>query len=790
MVKNLRTLAYMMLLLLGGAGLHAQPSRVDTLSSRYEIMTEWFTPEKLYLHMDRTAYHAGETIWFCGYLTNAAQSVATPTSNYIYVELSGPDGSVHKRVKVRREGDVFPGHLDLQEDLDGGRYTIRAYSLWQLNFSDDFMFHQSIAVVGEKKKKKEPKTAPDAEDIDISFYPEGGRYFTGQMARIGFKVMDRQGRSVTLEGTVKDGSGEVEQRVRTRHDGMGMIQFIPGKGQEIFLETDDGQRWPLPPPADEGASVSVFKADGKRAVRVTGAGGGRYSLLLRDMEGIRFISEIDLDQSVKTLMIMEEDLTPGISSLVLTDSGGRIVSLRHIFRFGSRMARAGISIEETEAGPRKPVGVKLCLTDGNGKAIDAQCSVSVLKGSLAGHIQDDSIESYMLLSSELRGSINDPRYYFDSSVPEKERAAHLDLLMMIQGWSYYDMAAVADPDKTVGELKHLREYLQTLRGKVSRPLSSKTPKKFDMLVLIPQLGVSRLVRVEEGSRFIMDSLDFEEGTGFMIKVKRQESIGDYVPSWLGDSFAPERSYTAAPGYNGTVIAPVEVSYQAATDTLEAAVLTAESMHNDLGVNGHTLPKLDQKAYANTTLIDYLRIKAPGFQYRNGLMYSLRASGLDGLGLRTSPDAWDESPVQLVVDGAVEPWSGFENLTVGETESITISNQPDILFRAKDGVVAVRLQYGTSVSHIMDNDQSMLYFTPLGWQSPSDFYAPRYDKGDIVQEDDRRNTIYWNPRVKISQGSGELTFSTSDEEEWPYRIIVEGIAADGAAFSAVADFGEK
>lgn len=768
---------------------NAQTAEADTLTARYEIMTEWFAPEKLYLHTDRTAFHAGETIWFCGYLKNAADRVMTPGSNYIYVELVRKDGTVARRVKIKRTDGAFPGHIDLQEDLDGGGYTLRAYSLWQMNFSDDFMFHQEIEIVGEKSVSRDGHATKSAV-TDISFYPEGGRYFVGIPARIGFKAMDALGRSIDLEGDVTDLEGNVITTVRTRHDGMGLIQLIPESTRQLYLMTDDGGRHPLPPPAAEGAAVSVLKAEGRRIVRVQGISGGRYRLYLRDIGATRAISEIDTGTKSNTFIIPESELASGINSLILTDTRGNIVSERHFFHYGEGLMHASVHFDGAAPGTRRAVTAGISLADSDGKAADGRCSVSVLKGSMAAYTQDDSMESYMLLSSELRGAINEPRYYFDRNVPEKERAAHLDLLMMIQGWSYFDMDAVADPGKVAGQIRHLREYFQSVRGKVSRPLSSKTPRKFDMLVIVPRLGTSRYVKVEEGSSFIMDSLDFEEGTGFMIKVRKQESIGEYIPSWEGDVFARERSYAGAPGRSGKPSLPAEVDYEVATDTLEAAVLTGQAVHNDLGVSGHTLPQEDQKSYANTTLIDYLKLKAPAFQYRGGLMYSLRSSPFDSYGQRTGPNIWDESPVQLVVDGAVEPWEGFENLTIGETESISISTDPDIIYRAKDGVVAVRLRYGVTVSHNSGNDLSMLYFTPLGWQTPAEFYAPRYDRGDTFQTEDRRNTILWNPGVSISNGEGKFTFCTSDEEEWPYCIIVEGISTEGKAFSTVAFYGSQ
>lgn len=779
-MKRPSILLLLLTLLLGGEA-RAQMPKVDTIVARYGIQTAFFPSEKLFLHIDRTAYHVGETIWFNGYLSNAGRASSLAESNFIYVELLRSDGSVEERVKIKRDGKGFPGHIDIDEDMPAGEYTLRAYTQWQMNFPDDYMFHQRLLVFGGAGRKERTNSSK-AEALDVSFYPEGGRYFAGQPARIGFKAMDGLGRSVELEASVVDAAGEELMKVSTRHDGMGVIQFIPEDAGALWLVTSGGRRFALPPVSSEGASVSVQAASGRRMVRIVGNGAGRCNLLLRDISSLRFVAEVVVDGTAKTVIIPEDAVSPGINSLILIDEKGRMLSERLFFRYDASAPAVQLKETVTSAGPRTPVTASIELKDPSGAPLDGVCSVSVLRLSLAGAAQDDGISSYMHLTSELRGAINDPRWYFDASVPEKERAAALDMLMMIQGWSYYDMDVITDSRSPLGKVRFAREHMQYVRGKISRPLSTRAPKKFSMLVLIPRLGASRYVAVEEGRSFVMDSLDLEEGTGIMIKVKRDDSTLDYIPSWDGDEFAAERRYKAAPGYAAVSRLPQAVEFDSSADTLEAAVLVADAMDTELGVNGRVLPKSDYREFGHWRILEYLRMKAPYFEYRDGIMRNIRTQALDGYGIRWEDTSWDESPVKLVVDGAVEPWEGFESLTVGETKSIAISTQPDIIYNAREGVVSIHLEYGTRVTRMADNVPSMLYFTPLGWQSPQKFYAPRYDRGDAQMGADRRNTIHWDPSVRIADGRAEFTFCTADDEDYPYVVDVEGVTASGEPFS--------
>ncbi len=100
--------------------------------------------EKLYLHLDRTYFMAGETLWFKGYLANADLQDETPESNFIYVELL--KDTLIVREKVKREGLGFPGYISLPASLPAGNYVLRAYTRWQMNWPVEQMFHQHIKI--------------------------------------------------------------------------------------------------------------------------------------------------------------------------------------------------------------------------------------------------------------------------------------------------------------------------------------------------------------------------------------------------------------------------------------------------------------------------------------------------------------------------------------------------------------------------------------------------------------------------------------------------------------------
>ena len=71
-------------------------------------------------------------------------------------------------------------------------------------------------------------------------------------------------------------------------------------------------------------------------------------------------------------------------------------------------------------------------------------------------------------------------------------------------------------------------------------------------------------------------------------------------------------------------------------------------------------------------------------------------------------------------------------------------------------------------------------TPLGYQTPVEFYSPKYDTREAKNNTipDLRSTIHWQPNVlSDSEGKAKIEFYTSDTKT-TYSIIIEGVTPEG------------
>ena len=117
----------------------------DTIIAHFSLM-ERIPKEKLYLHLDKPFYGAGEKIWFKGYLVNANTHQDNAQSNFIITELINRSDSIVERKKIRRDSLGFHNAFTLPATLPAGDYYLRGYTNWMLNDDPDFFYSRNIKI--------------------------------------------------------------------------------------------------------------------------------------------------------------------------------------------------------------------------------------------------------------------------------------------------------------------------------------------------------------------------------------------------------------------------------------------------------------------------------------------------------------------------------------------------------------------------------------------------------------------------------------------------------------------
>ena len=191
--------------------------------------------EKVYLHVDRDSYFAGDDIWFKAYLIDAKDRLLTDHSSNLHVELISPFSKIISNRIIRIDGGLGNGDFKLPVDIRSGRYTLRAYTNYMRNFGDQLFFSKEIVVINSTDSTEISERVKYVENkIKISFFPEGGSLVDNVSSIVAFKVENNLGKGCDVSGKIFSSKGDLITTFRSTHLGMGSFFLRPLPGLSYY----------------------------------------------------------------------------------------------------------------------------------------------------------------------------------------------------------------------------------------------------------------------------------------------------------------------------------------------------------------------------------------------------------------------------------------------------------------------------------------------------------------------------------------------------------------------------
>ena len=452
----------------------------DGLDSIQRMLADAPIQEKVYLHLDNNCYYRGEEIWFKAYVVRADNNQYTDLSRLLYVELVSPDGLLVERqtISISEDGDG-EGSFYLTDSLYSGFYEIRAYTRWMMNFcvtehpsnyrsrqlfysrqmADDFyrlygtVYSRVVPVYETPEKMGEyamkyiverPKTRLDKElkaNLKINFYPEGGHLIAGTKANVAFEAVNELGEQVDITGKV--GS----KTIKTEHEGRGVFTVdVPENGrlEAHFHYADKDYNIDLPKTEKTGCALSVKTDDDDVTATVTLRGVPTdvdYAAVVLSRGQLKVFERFRPDSKGHAAVSIDtRELPSGVSDLLIIDNDGRPMADRLFFVNNHELDNGQITlnIPKIDYQPYEAIDLELQVPEGTD-----QVSVSIRDAATDDPTYDTgNIMTELLLSSELKGFIPHPDYYFEAD--DQQHRHHLDLLLMVQGWRRYNYGDLTD----------------------------------------------------------------------------------------------------------------------------------------------------------------------------------------------------------------------------------------------------------------------------------------------------------------------------------------------------------
>ncbi len=415
--------------------------------------------EKAYLHFDNTSYYVGDTIWFKAYVTLSEELLPTPISRPLYVELADQTGHiVEKQIIKITDGEGHGQFILPASSILSGYYEIRAFTRWMLGFDEQTYFSRTFPVYLASKGEKPERSIttyqlnpsmqqrPEKkEKFTLRFFPEGGQLVKAVPTQVAFKAESSTEANVKMEGTICNANGNKIGTLQTLHDGMGRFEYTPDEKPAIAKVTYKGKQYQfkLPEALPAGYVLNVTNKPGGLAIQVSCNNETPRDTLAVFMshQGQPFAYQLIscTAEAPGTFLIRTKDIPAGVLQISLINREGATLCTRFSFvtpKSQLRISTVGLKPVYT---PYAPIQCQLRVTDAAGRPIETNLSVSIRDAVRSDYLEyDNNIYTDLLLTSDLKGYIHQPGYYFAGTSLQKQ--AELDILLMVHGWRKYDMS--------------------------------------------------------------------------------------------------------------------------------------------------------------------------------------------------------------------------------------------------------------------------------------------------------------------------------------------------------------
>jgi hypothetical protein len=739
--------------------------------------------EKLFLHLDRPVYLSGETMWFKVYVVDGTHARPLALSSVAYVEVLDAAQQPVLQVKVALANAAGQGTFVLPAALAAGSYTVRAYTSWMKNFSPESYFHAAVTVINPAIASG--AGSQDSASYDAQFFPEGGNLVRGLRSRVAFKVTDKAGRGIAADGKVLNQNGTVVATFKTLRLGLGSFAFTPAAGPDTYtavvtLGKNRVLNRPLPRPYEQGY---VLRLDNSGAdeltLRVEGTSLQPETVFLlgHSRQKTAFATRLQLIDGKASFVVNKTTLLDGVSHFTVFTADRQPVCERLYFQPPQHTLAIAARPDKPQYTTRDKVSLQVSATDAQAPiAANVSMAVYRLDSLTTGPVP--AIDRYFWLTSELRGRVDNPDYYFTTTGPEATEAT--DNLMLTQGWSRWRWEDVMATPKPF-------EFLLEPNGPVIQAqLTQPGTRRPQQGVIAYLSSPSRVVRLWNAPSDARGMVRFEMN-GFVgpheIILQTDPAQDSTVQLTVLNPFSVRYATAARPSFGLTPRFHADYAKRH---------LQAQVQNVFAGRYRFAPEHVDSLAFFGKPNETYLLDKYTRFkvleevlrEYVPGVVVRIRKDGFHLMVAdKLNNTILSETPMVLL-DGMpvfnINKMMAMNPLKIQRLEVLDSRyfHGPTVY----NGIVSFTTYKGDLEEFPLDAHALAQQYD--GVQRQREFYAPRYDTPQQQQSrlPDLRNLLYWNPEISLTGANAKtLDFYTGDQPG-RYLVVLQGLAANGLSGS--------
>ncbi|MDB5030387.1 TonB-dependent receptor plug domain-containing protein [Mucilaginibacter sp.] len=539
----MKNLTYILLLLIG-LGAKAQDvisqsnSKLRNLVVSLDSFRNKVPVEKVHIQFDKPFYSLGDTIWMKVYVVNGTNGLSS-LSKIMYADLVDDRDSVAINLRIPLTDGLGWGAITLSDSvLSAGNYHIRAYTNLMRNFGPEYFFDRAIRIgnalppttnptstrqINAPVTKKTMKVKPDTTGSTVQFFPEGGELVNELISKVAFKAVGTDGLSREILGSIVDKDNNELTTFKSEHAGMGTFTFQPAEGNTYtaIVKFADGseKRYKLPIAAPKGYGLTVTQNDDNIIVNIQASKSllntGEISVIAQTNNTVQYTGKKELTRTGFTAVIPKNRFPEGIAQFTLFSPQYQPVAERLVFvKHTDQHLSIKLSPDKPDYKKRDKVHLNMQVTDQDGKPVMGAFSLAITDEGKVPYTEADekSIFSNLLLTSDLKGYIEQPNYYFTDVSLDKTK--QLDNLMLTQGWRRFVWKDILT--NNLPNLSYLPEAGMGISGRI---LTKKgTPAAHAKVSILVNTGNGLIIDTvtDARGRFSFNNFPFSKGTGYNV----------------------------------------------------------------------------------------------------------------------------------------------------------------------------------------------------------------------------------------------------------------------------------
>ncbi|WKK59241.1 carboxypeptidase regulatory-like domain-containing protein [Sphingobacterium sp. BN32] len=640
-------------------------------------------------------------------------------------------------------------------------------------------------------------------EADVQFFPEGGDLISGISKKVAFKAVNSTGLGLKVKGKIIDSK---KQEVASFEDlglGMGSFNLVPISGEtyKAVVTFDNGEQktYDLPAVVDNKVNVVFAKQEGEFINLGIVTNDSHFQTVQNkpfyvfgQLNGhLVYAAQASMKSAAVSIRIPIKELPNGIVQITLLSPDGEPLSERLVFIQPQKLIDIQVKTDKDSYARKDLVKMKLNVNSPVDSLI-GNYSVSVIDESKVPFNDDNdrTIVSSMLLTSDLKGYVEKPNYYFNEK--NTNRLEALDALMMTQGFRRFDYKQLVQGK--LPQVRFMPEQGITLSG-ILRLNTGRPQPNGGLLLTIPGAAIKKDTYTDNNGVFKFENLVFQDSLKATINARGNDNFRNLVIN-MDQTFYPEIDQNSP--YFSAGIQNIDQNMSAYLDNskkefrtsilIDEVVVTAtqekkQSSKDFSALSGLSMPdhRIEGSRLQGCNVLSMcLNTLLTGITYDvNTLKYYVTRNYNQG----------SRVPVQFFLNGMPIDEPSLNSITIAEIEGIEIFLRDDLgtvrNIYQNDGVVSIitkkeKKQPRMTAAQIeaMLPKSNVVELHPLGYVKQRAFYTPKYATPESKNTNDYRTTVYWNPEIRVEKnGEIDLEFYNADGTG-KYKVVVEGNDVQG------------